>query len=393
MFEPIQRYLPTYFNTDPERREAVRLRAPAGTAVAWEISDEQLRLSWGEQQRTYELADYTVGALVDALQAEGFTLDPGYDQWLLALGAVVLLEGRGTLTDRSGTPWYAFTSLVHAITRPVEREWRRFSAAIPEAVAQESLATADESWLDVHGDLYGIPRLPGMDDAAYRAHVRAEVFRPRNTPRGLEHSLRRLGYPTVRVVEPWQEMHYLSTDATLSGAHHLPGAPIYEYHTLRLTAPDHQAWPGPMAHAEADRPAGTILLPPATLLPAYRLGAALADVSVQTVNTLHYAAVIPVNRHGRLSVDLQLAVAPAAPPLPLARIEVRAMMTPGLRPQSSIESWTGPWDTRTWLPVLAAQYEITPGVTLDAQVPWVTADGRFFATADGDYFGVLWSPN
>lgn len=148
-----------------------------------------------------------------------------------------------------------------------------------------------------------------------------------------------------------------------------------------------------MAHAEADRPAGTILLPPATLLPAYRLGAALADVSVQTVNTLHYAAVIPVNRHGRLSVDLQLAVAPAAPPLPLARIEVRAMMTPGLRPPSSIESWTGPWDTRTWLPVLAAQYEITPGVTLDAQVPWVTADGRFFATADGDYFGVLWSPN
>lgn len=368
MFEPIQRYLPRYFNSDPEKREAVRLRAPAGTTAPWEIRDERMTIAWGDQTRVFELHDHTVSALVDALQAEGFVLDPGYDHLLLALGAVVLLEGRGTLVDFSGTPFYGFTSLLHAITRPVEREWRLFHAAIPEAVDQESLATADAEWLDVHGALYGIPRPTGMADAAYRAHLRAEVFRPRNTPRGLEHSLRRLGYPQVRVREPWQEMHYLSTDATLSGAHHLPGAPIYEYHTLQLTANAHQAWAGPLAQAEADRPAGTVMLPPATLLPPTRLGAVLAGLVIHAVNTFYYAVVLACNRYGVLSLDLTLSAALAAPPISLARIAVMALWTEGLRAAEIGEqwggAWDGAWDERTWLGVAAAPAEMSPPLTI-----------------------------
>lgn len=364
MFEPIQRYLPQYFNSDPEKREAIRLRAPAGTTAPWEIRDERLHIAWADQTRVYEFRDHTVGSLVDVLQAQGFTLDPGYDQILLALGAVVLLEGRGTLVDFSGTPFYGFTSLLHAITRPVEREWRLFHAAIPEAVDQESIATADAEWLDVHGALYGIPRRAGMDDAAYRAHLIAEVFRPRNTPRGLEHSLRRLGYPAVRVREPWQEMHYLSTDATLSGAHHLPGAPIYEYHTLQLTANAHQAWAGPMAEVEADRPAGTILLPPATLLPPARLGAVLADLVIHTVNTFYYAVVLACNRYGVLSLDLTLSAALAAPPISLARITVMVIWTAGLREGVVGAVWGGAWDDRTWLVAGAAPAEMSPPLTI-----------------------------
>lgn len=365
MFEPIQRYLPQYFNNDPEKREAIRLRAPAGTTAPWEIRDERMTIAWGDQSRVFELHDHTVGALVDALQAEGFVLDPGYDQLLLALGAVVLLEGRGTLVDFSGTPLYGFTSLLHAITRPVEREWRLFHAAIPEAVDQESIATADADWLNVHGALYGIPRLAGMDDSAYRAHLIAEVFRPRNTPRGMEHSLRRLGYPAVRVREPWQEMHYLSTDATLSGAHHLPGAPIYEYHTLQLVANDHQAWAGPLAEAEADRPAGTLLLPPATVLRPARWGTVLDNLILQTVNTFFYSTVLSCNRYGVLSQDLVLSAALAAPPLPLARITVMALSTAGLRSAAIGQTWQGAWDERTWQATAAAPREMTPPLTID----------------------------
>lgn len=369
MFEPIQRYLPRYFNSDPDKREAIRLRAPTGTTAPWEIRDERLTIAWGDQSRVYELHDHTVGSLVDALQAEGFTLDPGYDHLLLALGAVVLLEGRGTLMDFSGTPFYAFTSLLHAITRPVEREWRLFHAAIPEAVDQESIATADADWLTVHGDLYGIPRLAGMDDATYRAHLIAEVFRPRNTPRGIEHSLRRLGYPAVRVREPWQEMHYLSTDATLSGGHHLPGAPIYEYHTLQLTANDHQAWAGPLAQAEADRPAGTILLPPATLLPVTVLTTDIAALAIAIAAATQYAVVLYYNRYGLLSCDLALSDVMAATPLPVARITVMAVTTLGVRGPYQVSGATGrwsasTWDAATWQAIAETSPEFTPPTTI-----------------------------
>lgn len=368
MFEPIQRYLPQYFDTDPGKREAIRLRAPPGTTVTWEIRDERLTLAWDDQQRTYEFADYTVGSLVDALQAEGFVLDPGYDHLLLALGAVVLLEGRGTLVDFSGTPFYGFTSLLHAITRPVEREWRLFQAAIAEAVDQESIATADAAWLEVHGALYGIPRLAGMDDAAYRAHLIAEVFRPRNTPRGIEHSLRRLGYPNVRVREPWQEMHYLSTDATLSGGHHLPGAPLYEYHRLQLTASDHQAWAGPLAEAEADRPAGTLLLPPATLLPVSVITTGIADLAIASTLNTRYTTVLYYNRYGRLSLDLSLSDLWPAPMLPVMRRDLLGVSTIGVRGPYQIlnvaGSWFGQWDLATWLPANVTPAELSPPVTI-----------------------------
>lgn len=369
MFEPLLRYLPKYFNIDPEKREAIRLRAPAGTTATWDLYDERLSLAWADQTRVYDLRDYTVGAIVDALQAQGFVLDPGYDHLLLALGAVVLLEGRGTLVDYAGSPFYAFTSLLHVLTRPVESGWRQFQDAIPEAVDQESIATADADWLTVHGDLYGIPRLAGMDDATYRAHLIAEVFRPRNTPRGIEHSLLRLGYPAVRVREPWQEMHYLSTDATLSGAHHLPGAPIYEYHTLQLTANDHQAWAGPMAEADADRPAGTILLPPATLLPVTVLTTGIAALVIAMAAATQYAVVLYYNRHGLLSWDLALSDITAPPPLPVARITVMAVTTLGLRGPYQAGGATGgwgatTWDSATWQAIAETPPEFTPPITI-----------------------------
>ena len=369
MFEPLLRYLPKYFNTDPEKREAIRLRAPAGTTATWDLHDERLSLAWADQTQDYDLRDYTVGAIVDDLQAQGFILDPGYDHLLLALGAVVLLEGRGTLVDFAGSPFYAFTSLLHALTRPVESGWRQFQDAIPEAVDQESIATADADWLTVHGDLYGIPRLAGMDDATYRAHLIAEVFRPRNTPRGIEHSLRRLGYPAVRVREPWQEMHYLSTDATLSGGHHLPGAPIYEYHTMQLFARSLQSWAGPMAQAGADRPAGTVLLPPATLLPPTVLTTPVSGLFIASSVLTGYAAALYYNRHGILSLDLMLSDMTGQAALPLARIDVRAVATLGVRGPYVSGGATGfwsasNWNEETWQAGAMTPNEITPPITI-----------------------------
>jgi len=370
VFEPIIRYLPRYFNVDPGKREAIRLRAPSSTTATWEIRDEALIIAWADQTRVYDFGDYTVGSLVDALQAEGFVLDDGYDQNLLAMGAVVLVEGRGTMVDFAGTPFYGFSSLLHAITRPVEREWRIFQSAVPDAVQQESIATADGAWLDMHGALYGIPRRDGMDDVAYRAHLIAEVTRPRNTPRGIEHSLQRWGYPDVRVREPWQEMHYLSEDAALSGAHHLQGAPIYEYHTMQLFARSLQSWDIPTAQADADRPAGTVMLPPATLLPPTVLTTPVSTLSIALSVLTGYATTLYYNRYGILSLDLLLSDMTSPVTLPLARIDVRELETLGLRgPYTSggaAGGWSASnWNEATWQDIALTPKEITPPFNID----------------------------
>lgn len=368
MFEPIQRYLPQYFNNDPEKREAMRLRAPAGTTAPWEIRDERLIIAWADQSRVYEFHDHTVGSLVDALQAEGFTLDPGYDQMLLALGAVVLLEGRGTLLDFSGTPFYGFTSLLHAITRPVEREWRLLHAAIPDAAAQVSLADADSDWLDVHGDLYGIPRLAGMDDVVYRQHLLDEVKRPRNNPRGIEHTLRRWSGQDIQVREPWQEIFTLSA-SRLSGRQFLEGAPVYQYHTMQLVASAvGMDWALLQAIADADRPAGTVLLPPATHPGAVQVGDLAAHWALAVGGMTHYGYVLPVNSFGRLSVDLSLSHSVPPPGIAIGPISCIGIATVGLRgpyQESNAQfAWTGLWDERPWSPVAAIPVEMIPPITL-----------------------------
>lgn len=436
MFEPIQRYLPRYFDTNPAKHEAIRLRAPTELTVTWEIRDEQLFLSWGEISRVYALSDYTVGSLVDALQEEGFILDPGYNQWLLALGAVVLLEGRGTLTDVSGTPWYAFTSLLHAITRPVEREWRQYSAAIPFAVAQLILTSATNGWADLFGDIFGIPRrgtmasspwralaaqvdhcnpmgtsshertlrlawqqffanllalsretgeadqhwherlvyaarrrvtqdLPSLEsDADYTARIVQEVLRARSTPLAILGNIRRLTGHDLMLREPWQEWVVLSK-SNLSGSHHLQGAPIYEYHRMQLVANRGLDWKSVLPEAEADRPAGTLMLPPATKMPPIQVTIPPPHPTLGRVSA--HSQELRWNAYGRLSVDLMPSHYLPPPAMAIARVRVFSISTIGLRgpyeySESANQSWLGTWNERPWLNMIAQPEMFPPKV-------------------------------
>lgn len=345
MFEPVTRYLPRYFKRDPAARMAIRLTAPA--AAVWEIVEDRLTITWGQQLREYDLLDHTVGSLVDALQLEGFVLEQ-YDQDLLALGAIILLEGRRDLSAAGGTDIFGFTNLIHSLTRPVERAWGEIRDAIPEAAAQVSLAEADGDWLDRHGLLYGIPRLTGQDDTAYHQHLLDEITRPRNDARGMELTLRRWSGHDIQVREPWQEIFTLSA-SRLSGRHHLQGAPTYQYHTLQLVADTGGvAWDSWLAIANADRPAGSVMLAPQTILPPWVVTGDTATMEIR------------LSREDEVTLTSYWATS----------------------------LWDGAWDDRSWVDSTRL-IQIGPAYNdLDLQ-EFATTDGDLFQTADGVYFGVI----
>lgn len=344
MFEPLLRYLPRYFRRDPLARRAIRLRAPA--PAVWEITEDHLTLTWGEQLRHYDLLDHTVGSLVDSLQAEGFVLEQ-YDQDLLALGATILLEGRKQLSEVGGTDLLGLTAISHCLTRPVERGWGHIRDAIPAAAAQVQLATAESEWLDRHGVLYGVARRAGQDDAAYLQHLIDEVIRPRNDARGIEQTLARWTGYDIRVREPWQEIFTLSA-SRLSGAHHLQGAPTYQYHTMQLVAQQGGLdWAPLFALAMADRPAGTLMLGAHEILPPWVVPYAATDLVVQ------------VDRED----DAALTAAWAN------------------------NVWDGYWDERLWR---AASRETTwlPPYQ-EAHQDYLTSAGESYATAAGQPYLVI----
>jgi hypothetical protein len=336
--------LPEYLQVSAPRGVPVlRLRAPAQTA--WTITREALSLEWADQTRTYALLDWSLAELGAALQADGFAIDwraEVYDD----RGAIILHPGSGVGTDLN---WTADVAVLHSFTRPLEAALDAVRVATPDLAAQVSLMSAQADWLDHHGQLYGVARDPDRTDSGYRDDIMAAILRPRNTPRGMEENLRHLGDGTaVRVREPWQEIAILSDDAMLSTDQHLQGAPIWQYHTIQLVSPSAHAWPRWLAIANADRPAGTLMLDPATqpatqVLDLSTLAPALAGARVDW-----FGQRLAPQGDFWLSDNLVLSDSRPPPLWRVSRIEVRAQVTTGLRPPSDIHLWIGAWDQRIW---------------------------------------------
>jgi hypothetical protein len=231
-------------------------------------------------------------------------------------------------------------------------------------------------------------------DAVYTARIIKEVQRARSNPVAMAGNIFDRTGARVSMREPWQERHLLSISA-LSGADHLQGAPIYEYHTLQLTSPVGLNWARILTEAEADRPAGTLLLPPLTQ-PGPMSVEDLAANWTTHINVLtRYAQQLYVNRFGRLSDDLVLSAMVPIPAFRLAAIRVTGVATLGIRgPYQELGAsfaWTGIWDARPWASISAVPVEMLPPKTfwLDSGLYELTAeDGILLITADGNYIGV-----
>lgn len=117
-----------------------------------------------------------------------------------------------------------------------------------------------------------------MPDGEYTAHIIAEVTRHRSNPAAIRLNLLRLTGRDYELREPWKEVAYLS-QSRLSGGHHLQGAPIYQYHTLQVQSLGGCDWSEVTEQVTADKPAGTLLLHPATIIGEIRVtGMAVAHL-------------------------------------------------------------------------------------------------------------------
>ncbi|QWK20796.1 hypothetical protein [Thermus antranikianii] len=73
-------------------------------------------------------------------------------------------------------PWFARDGVNGAV---LEAFARGLSATEPEAAARLLyLLEAEGEYLDLHGEVYGIPRLKGESDEEYRRRIIAEIRTP-----------------------------------------------------------------------------------------------------------------------------------------------------------------------------------------------------------------------
>lgn len=372
----------------PDLEPALALRIRHADGSTWSVVGETLAVqATGQTATTWTLADYTLTTLAAALVAAGFEV-PFIADELAHLSAAILLEGTGDQNHSNGDHLTAYTSLLQVVLHTLGRPDEAARAAVDAALAQLILPQATAEWLDLFGDIFGISRLDAENDGAYAARIAEEVKRNRSSPAAILRNIRRLTGHDLALREPWKEVFFLSDPGcTLSGAKHLQGAPIYEYHRMQLISPVGIDWGPVLAQANADRPVGTLMLAPATHPPAFTIDGIGDGIGLLQIRTDVVSAPIGAMRFGTLSGNLNLSDYEPPPRFRAARIDVMGLGDRGLRgpyeDYSGSASWSGAWDDRTWMAASTALPEMYPPRT---RCLLITADGLPFETADGVLF-------
>ena len=189
--QKLLRLLHRVFDPDPERFLALRISHSAG--LTWSVSDAVLATAvpgGAGQALSIDLTAYTIRQLIDFIsQQPGYSVISTASSEQMSLGARTLIDGEGDIALSNGDHLYAYTSLLWAFLEPTAVELRRARAQIPEAIKQLSIDTAEEDWLDELGNLYGVPRQLGENDASYGPRIIAEVVRPRSNNVAIEKAL------------------------------------------------------------------------------------------------------------------------------------------------------------------------------------------------------------
>ena len=322
---------------------ALRIRHPDG--AGWSIDGFTLEVFAPGVTTSVDLRAVTVREVADHLISLGFEVPH------VALGhlsAALLIEGGGHQGDSNGDHVYGYTSLLSVLSGALGRADEVAKADILNALRQMILPQSGGEWADMFGGIFGVPRL-GERDALYTARIIEEVRRARSSPAAILLNIKRLTGHDLTLREPWMEVFTLSGSA-LSGADHLQGAPTYEYHRAQLVSRVGIDWSGPMACAEADRPAGTLMMDPAVHPLALLPGGAMVDGLGEGWRTNTLVFIARVLNAPRLSNSLILSANDAEAPMETARVDVRWISIEPLRAAdlSGGEGWLGLWDSRTW---------------------------------------------
>jgi hypothetical protein len=174
-------------SSDPEL-EAVIAISP--TADAWlEVSDEHITVITDANvaPAVITLAGHTIASLVAALPA-GLGASVYAADWSgVAAHALAPALGRTYQANAEGSlRLFAYTAGLWRTMRPIAFGLTQIASDIDTAMRMADIFQSDETWLDLWGLLYNIPRLPGEADAAYRTRIVYTLTLPRANNRALE---------------------------------------------------------------------------------------------------------------------------------------------------------------------------------------------------------------
>ena len=267
------------FSKDPAATLALRIRSAGG--LTWRVSDTHLTVKRpGVADLKLALEGVTLLELQGELTAAGVDVVYANDPEVLALGAVALMQGEGDQNDSDGDWLRIYTSLLWAWAEPVGRWLDVARADIPRALGELVVPAATGYWADLWGSYFGLVRGNNETDAHLDFRTCYEWHRARSNPVAIEANIAALLDQNITVREPWQEMFLLSESSGLSGGDHFPNAIEFCYHTAQLTSPDFIDFTAASLSADADRPAGTIFLPPVTVPPPFFVDASIDGRSI-----------------------------------------------------------------------------------------------------------------
>lgn len=350
--------LHSVFDPDPDAALALRVRHPE--RASWRVEGDTLTLSVSGSSIEYHLAQWTLSELAAMITNDGFEVISLHPE-LAHFSARILIDGHGSEDISSGDHITAITSPIAILLSALGQELRLGAETIVAALRQLLLPHSTGEWADLFGGIFGIPRLPSEPDEHYTARIIDETLRHRSNPAAILRNIKRLTGRDLEIREPWKEVAYLDQSA-LSGSDHLQGAPIYEYHTMQVVARQGLDWVPVLREVNSDRPAGTIMLPPAThpwpwLNDEIKPVPKLCRVDVR-------ADWLRLHAHGALSRDLLLSHMRPPPMLRISPVIVYGMGCVGLRgPYGGIEDmfkWVGEWDDRIWTQPSTYPVEMSP---------------------------------
>ena len=257
------KYLPrSVFSQSPDPAIAMRIRASA--SLTWEVGAKTLTVVANGQNYSYSLTNKTLAELSSELEGSGITIEYlNPDQ--AGRGAICLIEGSGDQDTSNGDHLLAHRNLVWSLFGAYAEELIESKEQQAEALKQMVIPDSEAEWLDLWGDIYGIPRQTGETDAVFAPRIPVEVFRERVNPRAIELAIRDLTGRDVRIEEPWQRIARWDESITDGPDKFYDGERI-GYHLIQPTTRDYVDWNDILPIVHRNRPTGVLVLPPVTNL-------------------------------------------------------------------------------------------------------------------------------
>lgn len=246
------------WDKSPDAELAFRMNSLRG--LKWRIADERLTVTIDTDVLEFDLSSHTVGGLIAQLRSFGILVQRESPAFL-GRSARVLAEGSGDASTPTGDIIAGFKSVLWVHYAAYALELRTAKGQVREALRQMVLTQAEDEWLDVWGQLFGVPRNDGELDPEYQQRIPEEVTRLRVSKIAIEEAVYRQTGNRIYLREAWRLMFRLDT-SRLSGNHRMVNNEAWRYGYLQPYAKDLFDWGDALAIIHRNKAAGVVVFEP-----------------------------------------------------------------------------------------------------------------------------------